>query len=214
MSRIYDQYCPVARALEFVGERWTLLVVRELMLGPRRFTDLIDELPGISTNVLTTRLKDLEDAGIVRKRTLPPPAGSTVYELTEESAPLAPVLVAMAQWGMTMLERPRRNEKVSPRSLVLALAVTAPPFNDLHDATYEFAVDDELFELRVDHGNVSPRQGAPRDPDAVVTIPARTLAEIAIGDEDIDRLLARGAITIEGDDQAGARELIGVLARS
>src|SRR5438128_1579529 len=82
MSRTYDQYCPVARTLEIVGERWTLLIARELLLGPRRFTDLMDGLPGISANVLAGRLKELESTGLVAKRTLPPPAASAVYELT------------------------------------------------------------------------------------------------------------------------------------
>jgi DNA-binding HxlR family transcriptional regulator len=207
MSRTYDQYCPVARALEFLGERWTLLVIRELMLGPRRFTDLMDELPGISTNVLATRLKDLEDTGMVRKRVLPPPAGSTVYELTESSAGVAPVLVAMAEWGMTLLDPPRKSETVPPRSIVLGLSVTATPGGDADDGVYELHVDDEVFELRVDGGYVVPRQGPANVPEAVITLPARTLAAIALDAEDLDRSISRGVITIDGDD-AGARRLL------
>src|SRR5215831_12190187 len=124
MSRTYEQYCPVARALEIVGERWTMLVARELMLGPRRFTDLMEGLPGISPNVLATRLKDLESAGLVSKRTLPPPAASAVYELTEHAVGLARVLAAMADWGMTMLGRPRKGDEVRGEWMVLGLAVT------------------------------------------------------------------------------------------
>ena len=89
MSRRYHQYCPVARVLDVIGERWTLLIVRELLLGPRRFTDLADGLPGIGSSVLTTRLKQLEQTGLVAKRTLPPPAASVVYELTDEGRGLA-----------------------------------------------------------------------------------------------------------------------------
>jgi DNA-binding HxlR family transcriptional regulator len=213
MSRTYDQYCPVARALEFLGERWTLLVVRELMLGPRRFTDLMDELPGISTNVLATRLKELEDSGRVRKRVLPPPAGSTVYELTESSAGVAPVLVAMAEWGMTLLDPPRKGETVPPRSMVLALSVTATPAGDADDGVYELHVDDEVFELRIDGGYVMPRQGPANAPDAVITIPARALAAIALGAADLDRSVSRGVIGIDGDE-AGGRHLLERLTRA
>jgi DNA-binding HxlR family transcriptional regulator len=212
MSRTYDQYCPIARALEFLGERWTLLVVRELMLGPRRFTDLMDELPGISTNVLTSRLKDLEDSGMVHKRVLPPPAGSTVYELTASSAGVAPVLVAMAEWGMTLLDPPRKSETVPPRSIVLALSVTATPVGDTDDGVYELHVDDDVFELRVEGGHVAPRQGPASEPGAVITTPARTLAAIALGAERLDRSISQGVITVEGDD-AGARRLLEGLTR-
>ena len=96
MSRHYDQFCPVARVLDVVGERWTLLIVRELLLGPRRFTDLAAGLPGIGTSVLTTRLKQLEHDGLVRKQTLPAPAASVVYELTPSSLGLTAILGAMA----------------------------------------------------------------------------------------------------------------------
>jgi DNA-binding HxlR family transcriptional regulator len=211
MSRTYDQYCPVARALEFLGERWTLLVVRELMLGPRRFTDLMDDLPGISTNVLASRLKDLEDSGMVHKRVLPPPAGSTVYELTESSAGLAPVLVSMADWGMSLLDPPRKSETVPPRSIVLALSVTAAPVNDA-DGVFEVHVDDDVFELRVEGGHVAPRQGPANEPGAVITTPARTLAAIALGAEGLDRSTSPGVITVEGD-RAGARRLLEGLTR-
>ena len=94
MAKRYDQYCPMAHALSLVGERWALLVVRELLKGPRRYTDLAAGLPGIGTNVLATRLRELEEAGVVQRRKLPPPAASTVYELTEYGAGLEEVLHA------------------------------------------------------------------------------------------------------------------------
>ena len=207
MSRTYDQYCPVARALEFVGERWTLLVVRELMLGPRRFTDLMADLPGISTNVLAARLKDLEERGMVRRRTLPPPAGSTVYELTEESAGLAPVLVAMVRWGMSLLAAPRRNEAVPARSTVLALAVAASSQPDMADGTYELRLDDEVFQLRTVNGSIAPVQGPAADPDAVIVTRARTLAELAHGHGDLGTALDAGAVEITGDAPSARRVL-------
>ncbi len=205
MSRNYEQYCPVARALELVGERWTLLVARELVLGPRRFTDLMDGLPGISTNVLATRLKELEQAGIVSKRVLPPPAASTVYELIDNPR-LGGVLTAMAAWGMTLLGEPRDNEQVRGRWLVLAVAVTSTlPGAD--DATYEFRIDDDVLELRVQDGRIRPRYGPAADPAAVITTDTSTLGETIFGDLKVARAVAKKRITIEGD-AAAARSLL------
>src|SRR5712691_3728539 len=97
--RSYNQYCALARALDVVGERWTLLLVRELLLGPRRYKDLLDGLPGIGTNLLADRLKHLEDAGMIRRVVLPPPAGSAVYELTELGRRLEPAVFELGRWG-------------------------------------------------------------------------------------------------------------------
>jgi DNA-binding HxlR family transcriptional regulator len=205
MSRSYEQFCPVARALELVGERWTLLVARELVLGPRRFTDLMDGLPGISTNVLAARLKELEQAGIVSKRMLPPPAASTVYELTDDPG-LGGVLAAMAAWGMTMLGAPRHTEQVRGRWLILAVAVTSTlPGAD--DATYEFRVDDDVLELRIQDGRIRPRYGPATDPAAVITTDTSTLVETTFGDLKVARAVANKRLTIEGD-AAAARNLL------
>ena len=102
----YDQYCPIAASLGLVGERWTLLVVRELFYGPKRYTDLVDNLPGIGTNVLATRLKELEANGLIHKRRLPPPAASTIYELTDEGRLLRPVLHELVRFGARLLGPP------------------------------------------------------------------------------------------------------------
>jgi DNA-binding HxlR family transcriptional regulator len=106
MSKRYDQYCPIAHALGAVGERWTLLVVRDLMAGPKRYTDLAASLPGIGTNILAARLKELEESGLVEKRRLPPPAASNVYELTAYGRDLRPVLHELARWGARSLGPP------------------------------------------------------------------------------------------------------------
>lgn len=106
MTKPYDQYCPIACSLGLVGERWTLLVVRELMHGPNRYTDLVDRLPGIGTNILAARLKELEAAGLVAKRKLPPPAASTVYELTQTGRELRPVLHELARFGARLMGPP------------------------------------------------------------------------------------------------------------
>src|SRR5438876_7668129 len=114
MAKHYDQYCPVAHALDVVGDRWALLVVRELIQGPKRYTDLAEGLPGIGTNILAARLRDLEAAGVVTKRTLPPPAASTVYELTEYGAGLKEALYALARWGARTIGPPAPGDELYP----------------------------------------------------------------------------------------------------
>ena len=129
MSRRYDQYCPVACTLSLVGERWALLVVRELLHGPKRYTDLLEHLPGIGTNILAARLKELEAAGLVEKRKLPPPAASTVYELTPSGRELRPVLYELARFGARLLGPPPLDaleEGWLVDALDLALSPVAP----------------------------------------------------------------------------------------
>jgi DNA-binding HxlR family transcriptional regulator/putative sterol carrier protein len=213
MSPRYDQYCPVARALELVGERWTLLIARELLLGPRRFTDLMAGIPRISSNVLAARLKELEHAGMVSRRSLPPPAASTVYELNPDEWGLAGVLAAMAQWGMTLLGRPRRTDAIRGRWLVLGLAVTAT-VSAADDTTYELRIDDDTLELRVRAGKIQPRQGPADAPDAVITMEATTLAELTDGELEIAQALTNELVVIDGDEAAGRRLLEAFRARA
>ena len=120
----YDQYCPVAHALDLVGERWALLLVRELQHGPLRYSDLHERLPRCSTNVLATRLRELEAGGVITRRKLPPPAASTVYELTETGASLAPVIGALARWGLQTLGPPPPDIENPPGWLEKALRTT------------------------------------------------------------------------------------------
>src|SRR5688572_9950283 len=115
MRRRYDQYCSAARALDLVGERWTLLVVRELLLWPRRYTDLAAGLPGIGSGLLASRLKELEAQGLVARRRLFPPASSIVYELTPAGRELEPVLDGLARWGARWLGAPRPEDAIRPR---------------------------------------------------------------------------------------------------
>jgi DNA-binding HxlR family transcriptional regulator len=120
-KRSYNQYCAVARALDIVGERWTLLVVRELLTGPKRFKDLLEGLPGIGTNLLAARLKDLEGYGVVHRTTLPPPAGSKVYELTELGSSLELVVAALGRWGLEFLGAPDQEDDLRPVWAVVAV---------------------------------------------------------------------------------------------
>src|SRR5260370_20564665 len=114
MAKHYDQYCPVAHALDVVGDRWALLVVRELMQGPKRYTDLAEGMPGIGTNILAARLRDLEAAGVVAKKTLPPPAASRVYGLTAYGVELKPVMRELALWGARSLRPPTSGDEFFP----------------------------------------------------------------------------------------------------
>jgi DNA-binding HxlR family transcriptional regulator len=213
MSRRYHQYCPVARALDVVGERWTLLIVRELRLGPRRFTDLAAGIPGIGVSVLTTRLKQLERDGLVSKRTLPAPAASVVYELTDAAGGLVAVLGAMAHWGITLLGRPRDEDHIQGRWLVLGLAVTAKPAPSLPDAVYELRIDDDILHIRAHDGQLHPFQGPASNPDVTITISATTLAAIASGTLSVAGPGIDGLIDVAGDTDH-ARRLLESLGRS
>jgi DNA-binding HxlR family transcriptional regulator len=162
MRKSYEQYCPMAHALDLVGERWALLVVRELMHGPKRYTDLAEHLPGIGTNILASRLRDLEACGIVAKRTLPPPAASRVYELTDYGRGLRTVIRELALWGARSLGPPTADDELFPgwleNAIDVVLAPIAPP------GRFEFRVGDEVASL-VD-GEARP--GSVEQPDVVV----------------------------------------------
>ena len=162
MSKRYDQYCPVAHALGLVGERWSLLIVRELMQGPKRYTDLASSLPGIGTNILAARLKELESCGVVAKRRLEPPAASMVYELTPYGLELKSVMRALALWGLRSIGPPTDEDDFAPGWLYDALdtvfAQAAPA------GSFEFRIGTEVAGI-VD--GVAQR-GAVEDPDVVV----------------------------------------------
>lgn len=126
MGRGYDHYCPIAHALGVVGERWSLLVVRELQHGPLRYTDLLERLQGCSTNILATRLRELEEGGVIRKDKLSPPAAVTVYSLTPSGAALRPVLRELAWWGIGRLGPPPEDLAFDDGGLARALATAIP----------------------------------------------------------------------------------------
>ena len=162
MTKRYDEYCPVAHALGLVGERWALLVVLELMRGPKRYTDLAENLRGIGTNILASRLRDLEAGGVVTKRTLPPPAASKVYELTEYGRELRPVIRELALWGARTLGPPTHEDKLFPGWLANALDTVLAP--RAPSGRFEFRVGEEVASL-VD-GEVL--DGPVEDPDVIV----------------------------------------------
>jgi DNA-binding HxlR family transcriptional regulator len=145
MAKRYDQYCAIAHALELVGERWSLLIVRELLTGPKRYTDLSGSLPRIGTNVLAARLKDLEAGGILTKRRLPPPTPAQVYELTPYGESLRPVMRELALWGIRSLGAPEDDDEFAPGWLQGALDTVFAPMAS--DGSFEFRVGDEVASL-------------------------------------------------------------------
>ena len=199
-KRSYDQHCTVARALDVLGERWTLLLVRELLTGPKRFKDLLEGLPGIGTNLLAARLKALEEHGVVRRGTLPPPAGSCVYELTGLGRGLEPVVVALSRWGSRLIEKPRDGDESRPAWVAMALRSLFEPgaAAGLREI-YEFRIDGEAFHLRVDDGRVEVRQGSAEAPDVVVVGAADAFLSLVAGRLVPEEALESGEIRIEGD---------------
>jgi DNA-binding HxlR family transcriptional regulator len=200
-GRTYGDRCGVARALDAVGERWALLVVRELLLGPKRFTELHRGLGAVSQNVLSQRLRELERAGIVRRRRLGPPAGSAVYELTEQGAELETVLLALGRWGR---HRPMATEApLSVDALMLALKTTFDPdaAGDLQ-ASVDVRVGDDRFEVSVSDGVFSVARRSAEAADATVETDAQTMRDLAFGGTRVDDAAASGAARLDGDDAA------------
>jgi DNA-binding HxlR family transcriptional regulator len=201
-SRSYDQFCGVARALDLVGERWALLLVRDLLLGPKRFTDLRRGLPGIGTNVLAARLKELERAGVIARRTLPPPAASVVYELTEYGRALEGPLLALGRWGAVSMGRREDGQALRSEWLAVALKAFFRPeaAADLR-ATVALRFDDGAFLARIDRGSLlvwpdDRRNGA----DLVLTTEVETLIAFLAGAD-----VPAPALAPEGDAALLAR---------
>jgi DNA-binding HxlR family transcriptional regulator len=162
-KRSYEQYCPVAHALDLIGERWAMLIVKDLMHGPKRYTDLAEHLPGIGTNILAARLRALEECGVIAKRTLPPPYASRVYDLTDYGRDLKPVMRELALWGARSLGPPTDKDELYEGWLANAIDTMLGPFAP--KGTFEFRVGDEVATLADGEG----RPGPAEDPDVVVT---------------------------------------------
>jgi DNA-binding HxlR family transcriptional regulator len=193
--RSYDDPCGLARALDLVGERWALLVVRELLLGPKRFADLRRGLPGLSQNVLSQRLRELEEAGVVTRRRLEPPASAWAYELTARGRALEPALVALAAWGSRTPVR--SSAELSPDALMLALRTTVA--GPVDPARVELRLDDDRFTVEVDGEVRIVRGSSPVPPDAVIAGSASAFRSVVFGGEPLSRL------TVEGDRAVAER---------
>ena len=191
----YGQRCPAARALDVIGERWTPLVVRELLSGPKRFTDLLDGLPGIGTNILTSRLAGLQEHGVVEKRTLPRPAPVVVYELTEAGRALAPLMRELRAWGERYGPSPQAGDAVRASWILQSAASNSPRLGD--GRSCELHVDNDVFALTGGPDGVDVATGAQLHPDAVVKLDERLFLRLAT-----DRIKPAAALRemqIEGD---------------
>jgi DNA-binding HxlR family transcriptional regulator len=197
--RRYRDACGAAQGLDLVGERWTLLVVRELLLGPKRFTDLKAGLPGISTNILADRLETLEMSGVARRRTLPPPAGSRVYELTDWGRDLEPVIAAIGRWGVRSPWRSEEDEIGVDGLMVSFQTMFDPEAAGGLEARYEILLGDQAFGIEVENRSIRVYRGAPADPDARIETDVDTLASLVYEDGVLDEAIRTGDVEIEGD---------------
>jgi DNA-binding HxlR family transcriptional regulator len=206
-KRTYGDGCGIAHALDLVGERWALLVVRELLLGPKRFTDLRDGLPNTSPNVLAQRLRELEQAGIVQRRKLPPPAGSSIYELTAWGRELKPIVVSLGSWAIRSPSFPS-DAPVGTDSVILALETffDGDAAGDLR-ARYELRVGENTFRVRVAERAIELERGSADDPDATIAADAATLSAVIWNGRDLAAALDAGDLAIEGDRRAVTRFL-------
>lgn len=205
--RTYDDGCAAAHALDLVGERWALLVVRELILGPKRFADLRAGLPSASPDVLSRRLRELERAGVVRRRKLPPPAASRVYELTAWGEELEPVIVSLGRWGARSPSKPR-DAGLGVDSLILS-------FRTMFDseaaagieASYELRLGEDRFRAEVSDGSFEVVRGIVDRPDAIVETGSDTLAALVYEGRYLAEALRSGDLRVQGDETAVERFL-------
>ncbi|HEY0360882.1 MAG TPA: winged helix-turn-helix transcriptional regulator [Solirubrobacteraceae bacterium] len=206
-KRTYGDRCGVARALDLVGERWALLVVRELLLGPKRFTDLRAGLPHVGPDVLAQRLRDLEQSGLVRRGTLPPPAGSRIYELTERGRELEPVVIALGRFG-SVAPFPPGEAGIGVDAVVIALkSLFAPAAADGMAASYELRLGEQRFRLDVADGRIEIARGSAPAPDATLETDPGTLASVLWHGRKLDEARRAGDLAIAGDRTAVTRLL-------
>lgn len=207
-KRTYGDACGIARALDLVGERWALMIVRELLLGPKRFTDIREGLPHLSPDVLAQRLRELEQAGVVQHRKLLPPAASQVYELTERGHALEPVLIALGRWGGA-------NCAPSPDELGMSLdahivslrTLFVPALAEGFDARIELRLGEHRFRAEVADGQVEVERGELPAPDATIATSPATLIDLIHGHLKLGEALRAGDVAIEGDRKIAARFL-------
>ncbi|CQD16624.1 HxlR family transcriptional regulator [Mycolicibacterium conceptionense] len=201
--RTYNQYCGLAYALDVVGERWTVLIVRELMSGPKRYSDLTSSLEGIGTSLLATRIRQLEDRGIITRRQLPPPAAVLVYQLTDTGRELAESLMPLAIWGirhqLSHTRSPDERYRAEWSLPVIASLIDRHAIDSV-TGTIEFRIDNTAAQLHLHDQQVDVLAGqAHEKPDATVTTDAATLTAVGAGRLDLPSALADGRITATGD---------------
>jgi DNA-binding HxlR family transcriptional regulator len=201
--KTYGQRCPLARALDLVGERWTLLVMRELQLGPRRYTDLLDGLPGVGTNILAARLADLQAAELIAKRTLPPPTAVTVYELTEAGRALVPSIRALSEWGERHGAPATAEQAARPAWVLLSVARRGAQLGP--GSSCELRVGRDVFALTATDGELSVTAGLAPSADAVITMEPDLF--YAVATQRTTPVQARKRVDVEGDARVAERVL-------
>ncbi|MFC9132778.1 winged helix-turn-helix transcriptional regulator [Streptomyces sp. NPDC057099] len=194
--RSYDQYCSAARALDLVGDRWTLLIVRELLAGPRRYTDLHADLPGVSTDVLASRLRDMERDGLATRRRLPPPGAASVYELTDRGRELLPVLQALGEWGQADLGERRPTDAVRAHWFALPLLRQLDG-----EGLVEVRLEEGYFHLNAgaEDGPVYGDGPAPGEPDARLVLDTGTCTAIGRGELSLAQAVGEGRVEVSGE---------------
>jgi DNA-binding HxlR family transcriptional regulator len=203
--RSYDEYCAIAKSLDLVGDRWTLLVVRELTLrGPSRYTDLRNGLPGVATNLLADRLRDLEAAGLVAREEAPPPVATTLFRLTPRGEGLRPVLDELMRWGLPLMVEQRPDEAVRSHWLAGAVELmTADQQSDGPPVTLELQIGDQPIALKLHDGAIDTDLGPVENPDATLSGPPRMVLGLLLGllelaDAEAGGVSYRGDLTILG----------------
>jgi DNA-binding HxlR family transcriptional regulator len=201
MRRSYEQYCAVAKALDVVGERWTLLILRDLVhLGPRRFSDLLRTLPGIGKSLLSMRLRHLEEAGLVQRRRLPPPSGSTVYELTALGRGVERAMIELGRWGGNFMGARAADETFLPTGHISAIRATfrTDEAKDL-SRRYQFVIDEEPFFVEISDGAVTACEGTLPERDLTVETDVETSIALMTRELAPEDALLAGRVRIDGD---------------
>jgi DNA-binding HxlR family transcriptional regulator len=207
-KRTYGDACGIARALDTVGERWALMIVRELLLGPKRFTDIRAGLPALSADVLADRLRELEASGVLARRVLPPPAASQVYELTPVGLALEPVVIALGRWGGANLPPSPEGTGMSLDAAVLSFpTLFEPSLAGDFEATVAMQLGAERFVARVAGGRFAIERGDAASPEATIASDPRTLIDVAHGRRSLDDALETGDMEILGDGEVAERFL-------
>jgi DNA-binding HxlR family transcriptional regulator len=208
--RAYDQVCPIATALDVLGDRWTLLVVRDLVLGPRRFTDLQRGLPGLAPDVLTARLRHLQSAGLVAAIDLPPPASHRAYRLSGDGQEVRSILQALGRWGWSRMPEPRDPDDLSAGRVLVTCLIDPSPTAIPDGGVWEMWIDLQPATVTVAGGRLDIAWGTAPDPDARVRMSVAVLWALVRSRLDVDVAIARGAVQVDGDPH-DARAVIDAL---
>lgn len=211
IKRSYKQNCPLALSLDLIGERWTLLIIRELLMGPKRYKDIIEALSGIGTNLLAARLKALVRSGTIQKEVLPAPASSFVYQLTERGKALEAPMMALMRWGTEYAGAYKAKATSRTEWVLLGMkAAFDAKASEGFNVCSSFDVGGFLFHIRIFDSRLEIESGAMRDARARVTTDEKTFVALAFGKKSLKEVLAKGKLKIEGSGLAVVR-IIGLL---